>query len=321
MNKHDLVKERIVYAGNKNFVADINILFTTDKRYLTYCGVCLFSIAQMNPELNLTFHIFTDEYSKLFPASFFTDHPNISVVIYLLNNKVFDGLQVYDFYPKSIYYRVVASTILHDEVSQLLYLDCDIVCNGSIKPLLTIDMADYTIAAVQDKGMNKEYLTYLGLDREKKYFNSGVMMINTKAWMEHGVTEQFFIKIKDKKYTFPDQDCLNIILDDEVFFLQQEYNFIPKNKSTQKKPVFIHYAGQTKPWSISIEESGYNKNYIDMYRKSPWKDVPLEPPKKAFESFHYAKKLLHKKQPVLASWWLTVSTYQFIAKKLRSKTV
>ncbi|MDW8844806.1 glycosyltransferase [Erwinia sp. MMLR14_017] len=200
-------------------------------------------------------------------------------------------------------------------------MDCDIVCNGSIKPLLAIDMADYTIAAVQDKGMNKEYLTYLGLDREKKYFNSGVMIINTKAWMARGVTEQFFIKIKDKKYTFPDQDCLNIILDDEVCFLEQEYNFIPKNKSTQKEPIFIHYAGQTKPWSISIEETGYNKNYIDMYRRSPWKDVPLEPPKKAFESYHYAKKLLRKKQLLLASWWLTVSTYQFISKKLRSKTV
>jgi len=31
MNKNSLVKERIVYAGNKNSVADINILFTTDK--------------------------------------------------------------------------------------------------------------------------------------------------------------------------------------------------------------------------------------------------------------------------------------------------
>ncbi len=213
----------------------------------------------------------------------------------------------------------MASNILHEQVSQLLYLDCDIVCDGNIAPLLAIDMADYTIAAVQDKGMNSDYLTYLGLSKEKKYFNSGVMLINTQAWVDRDVTAEFFVKIKDKKYTFPDQDCLNVILDNEVYFIEPEFNFIPKNKSTNKAPVFIHYAGQTKPWSVSIDESGYNKKYIDMYNRSPWKDVPLELPKKAFESYHYAKKLLMKKRLIQAAYWLTVSTFQFTAKKLRSK--
>ncbi|MEN4930444.1 glycosyltransferase [Erwinia billingiae] len=313
------MKEKVTYTADGNLNADIHILFTTDKRYLTYCGVCIFSIIDKNPALNITFHLFTDEYNDLFPASFFTRYPNVSVVVYLLNNAVFDGLQVYDFYPRSIYYRIVASNILHEQVSQLLYLDCDIVCDGNIAPLLAIDMADYTIAAVQDKGMNSDYLTYLGLSKEKKYFNSGVMLINTQAWVDHDVTAEFFVKIKDKKYTFPDQDCLNIILDNEVYFIEPEFNFIPKNKSTNKAPVFIHYAGQTKPWSVSIDESGYNKKYIDMYNRSPWKDVPLELPKKAFESYHYAKKLLMKKRLIQAAYWLTVSTFQFTAKKLRSK--
>lgn len=320
MSAHDLVKEKNTYTAGGYANADIDILFTTDKRYLTYCGVCIFSIIDKNPALDITFHLFTDAYNDLFPSSFFSRHPNVSVVVYLLNNEVFDGLQVYDFYPKSIYYRIVASNILHQDVSQLLYLDCDIVCDGSISQLLEINMADYTIAAVQDKGMNPEYLAYLGLSKEKKYFNSGVMLINTQAWVDHNVTEQFFIKIKDKKYTFPDQDCLNILLDNEVCFIGPEFNFIPKNKSTDKTPVFIHYAGQTKPWSVSIEESGYNKKYIDMYQKSPWKDVPLEMPKKAFESYHYAKKLLMKKRLLLAAYWLTVSTFQFIGKKMRSKS-
>lgn len=319
MNAHKLVKEKVTYTADGNLNADIHILFTTDKRYLTYCGVCIFSIIDKNPALNITFHLFTDEYNDLFPASFFTHYPNVSVVMYLLNNAVFDGLQVYDFYTRSIYYRIVASNILHEQVSQLLYLDCDIVCDGNIAPLLAIDMADYTIAAVQDKGMNSDYLTYLGLSKEKKYFNSGVMLINTQAWVDHDVTAEFFVKIKDKKYTFPDQDCLNIILDNEVYFIEPEFNFIPKNKSTNKAPVFIHYAGQTKPWSVSIDESGYNKKYIDMYNRSPWKDVPLELPKKAFESYHYAKKLLMKKRLIQAAYWLTVSTFQFTAKKLRSK--
>ncbi|PRB57718.1 glycosyl transferase family 8 [Erwinia billingiae] len=319
MNAHELVKEKVTYTADGNLNADIHILFTTDKRYLTYCGVCIFSIIDKNPALNITFHLFTDEYNDLFPASFFTRYPNVSVVVYLLNNAVFDRLQVYDFYPRSIYYRIVASNILHEQVSQLLYLDCDIVCDGNIAPLLAIDMADYTIAAVQDKGMNSDYLTYLGLSKEKKYFNSGVMLINTQAWVDHDVTAEFFVKIKDKKYTFPDQDCLNIILDNEVYFIEPEFNFIPKNKSTNKAPVFIHYAGQTKPWSVSIDESGYNKKYIDMYNRSPWKDVPLELPKKAFESYHYAKKLLMKKRLIQAAYWLTVSTFQFTAKKLRSK--
>jgi len=101
----------------------------------------------------------------------------------------------------------------------LFYLDCDIVCNGDISSLLTIDMDDYTIAAVHDKGMNKDYMRYLGLRDDKRYFNSGVMLINTQAWVKNNVMKKFFDIIQLRKYKYPDQDCLNIILDQEVFFL------------------------------------------------------------------------------------------------------
>lgn len=296
----------------------MHVLFTSDKHYLTYCGVCIFSIIEANPGFKIKFHIFVDEYDQLFSATFFSIYRHVSATVYLLDNNIFSGLQVYDFYPKSIYYRIIASNILASEAGVLFYLDCDIVCNGDISSLLEIDMKNYTIAAVHDKGMNKDYLRYLGLSNDKKYFNSGVMLINTQAWVKNNVMETFFEKIQERKYQYPDQDCLNIILDQEVFFLDQAFNFIPKNKNSDKKPIFIHYAGQTKPWSISIEETGYNKLYIDIYNQSPWKDVPLVPPKKAYESFHYAKKLLLKRKIVLASFWLTISICQFLSKKIRS---
>lgn len=50
------------------FNADIHILFITNERYLTYYGVCIFSIINKNPALNITFHLFSDEYKASYVA-------------------------------------------------------------------------------------------------------------------------------------------------------------------------------------------------------------------------------------------------------------
>jgi len=71
MNQHELIKIKIEYQGELSDNPDMHILFTSDKRYLIYCGVCIFSIIESNPGMKIKFHIFSDEYDSIFTSVFF----------------------------------------------------------------------------------------------------------------------------------------------------------------------------------------------------------------------------------------------------------
>lgn len=314
MNTVNVIKSEHSLWKPKQHDAAIDILLTADKQYLPYCGVCIYSIINNNKDLKINFHIIT----QAMVDRAFTEQPgsNVSLTVYLIDDASLAGLQTHDFFPVSIYYRILAPEILGHEAKRILYLDCDILCDGDITALITLDMGTNIVAAVKDAGINEAYLTQLNL-KKGEYFNSGVMLINTALWLDKGITTTFFEKINSKKYLYPDQDCLNEILKGETLSLDNAYNYIPKNRSTTKKPVFIHYAGQTKPWSISIDESGYNKKYLDLYRNTPWKSLPLLPPKKPFEAYHYSRKLLSQKKLLQSLYWFTQAMYGMALKTLK----
>ncbi|EPK5866144.1 glycosyltransferase family 8 protein, partial [Acinetobacter baumannii] len=205
--------------------------------------------------------------------------------VYILNTQFYDNLQVNGHFTTAIYYRLSIASILKDKLDNFWYLDADILCVDSIKGMLSIDINNYVLAAVQDKCMKPDYIESIGLNSNNKYFNSGVLFINVKAWNDFQVFEKFNQLISKRDYKFPDQDVLNILLVNKVNFIDEKFNFFTQEKID---PVLIHFVSSPKPWSVAASHSA---KYLEYYYQSPWKDQPLDAPRNSKEAKKYAKIL------------------------------
>jgi len=167
---------------------------------------------------------------------------------------------------------------------QAIYLDVDISVNLDIAELARIDLQDSYIAAVPEFGIeiirktkaeNLYIRDNLGLNANNYYINSGVLVFNIPKWQELNLTNQCLAKLAICTRS-PDQDAINMVCKDHIYYLEQKYNFISwdyremlKNEDIQQKITqsdflknlvneynkwyysdknIIHYIGYIKPW-------------------------------------------------------------------------
>lgn len=160
---------------------------------------------------------------------------------------------------------------------RVLYLDSDIIITGSIANFYNSDLEDNCIAAyidcfVEDEEAHLKDL--LGMKFISKYFNAGVLLIDTKKWISELITTKAvkFIEENNSIISYSDQCGLNAIIDgkftiiDPIYNLQTHYFkkkilFDNENSSLQNlnfinsKPVIIHFTGLLKPWHFFSEAS------------------------------------------------------------------
>ncbi len=264
----------------------LNLAFAIDQNYLKPCGICLNSVALNNPDLAIDFYIFTTFFDNFGFEQIVAQFPNIRIHIYQLNSQYFDSLQTNYHFTTAIYYRLSIADILEDKVEQFMYLDSDIVCDGSLAELGNLHLEQHVIAAVEDKFISRNYIQSLGLPESHRYFNSGVMLINIQNWHDFGVMDQFDKLINQRQYKYPDQDVLNIILQDRIYYLDSKYNDV--TQGTLENAALIHFVSSPKPWCIASEP---RPKYLQYYALSPWKDECLDAPRNAKECKSFAKKL------------------------------
>lgn len=207
----------------------------------------------------------------------------ILITIYFLNEDYFSSLQTPGHFTSAIYYRIAIPSILQNRIKNVLYIDADVLCVGSLEAFNQIDIFDYYIAAVEDLGMTREDVMALGISG--KYFNSGVMFINIEKWVNENIFEKFMVLINDRIFKYPDQDALNILFKNKVLYISSSFNHFKEKNSCQAN--LIHYVGWLKPWSMAADN---NEKYLEYYRKSPFNEIPLQNP----NTYKLAKMLAKK---------------------------
>lgn len=173
-----------------------------------------------------------------------------------------------DYISKETYYRFYIPE-LFPCFEKVIYLDCDLVVCSDLAELISVDMGENYIAAVRDYTL-PEYTQHLNetfdLAREK-YINSGVLLIDTKKWKENGVFEKIFsarVKYPTEKLLWADQDLLNVVCKNKIYYLGDEWNFFGSILSYNRHyaEIFaeriknvvdcykiLHFPAQPKPWS------------------------------------------------------------------------
>ena len=74
-------------------------------------------------------------------------------------------------------------------LDKIIYLDCDSIIADSLEDLDNIDISDYYIAGVQDTVTNF-FKTSIGLNKDDRYINAGMLVINLKKWREDKIEEK-----------------------------------------------------------------------------------------------------------------------------------
>ncbi len=148
--------------------------------------------------------------------------------------------------------------------SKILYFDCDIMVNGSLDEIFSLDMGDKFIGVVLDV-MGRFFI-------RRDYFNSGVLFID----LEKAKEQSFFNKVLDliqrKRFFFYDQTVLNKIARqmNAAFYLPRKYN---EQRDVKKDTIIKHFCQgikltpffhvyNIKQWEI---EKVHNKLHISAF--------------------------------------------------------
>ena len=274
----------------------INILCATDDRYVPYCGIMLTSLFVNNQGSKFRVFVLTDKMSEANIASMekLADKYGNTIKIVKVDADVLKDCPIRkkDHVSLATYYRLLAPVLLPEDVGRILYLDCDMVVDGSVKDLWNQDLDDIALAAVIDEdylGLSK--YERLGLNPYRKYFNAGVLLINLEYWREHDVMGRCLecVASMPEKLLLHDQDTLNFVLQDEVKLLEVKYNFqtgflykgtameVPVAQEVMRtinSPVIIHFTGKRKPW-LTHYYHPYVLKFLYYRSISLWKNYPL----------------------------------------------
>ncbi len=271
----------------------IDIVLATDENYVQHTGVVLLSLFQSyTGEQPVRINLIGDglcSKSRAQLASCLPDGKRAKIEFININSAEAFSFRKVGHISKMMYARLVTANLLPNSVERILYLDTDTIVRHCIGELWKTDLHGNIIAAVEEVGFYKKvaHKKKIGLQEKSKYMNSGVLLIDLNAWRENEITQKLtrFME-RNPNLPFPDQDALNVVLEDKWLPLPPKWNvhkdtynryysFSRRKHSAEtvaaiKDPAIMHFTGPTKPWRYA---SGvpFSHEYIELIAKSPWK--------------------------------------------------
>lgn len=201
-------------------------------------------------------------------------------------------------FSRAIFYRLLIPEVLPEEAGCALYLDSDLVLERSILPLWKKPFEGHAILAVPERIVSCRKAGVaewerLGLDPGAWFFNSGLMVMNLKAWREEDIHVQTIDYLLNPENDFcyaSDQEALNAVLADRWGALDQRWNAIQQVfdsdlrtrhevmlgtslEPAQEEPFVIHYTSDEKPWLPGCTHPRRDRFYHYL-RESGWFSEP-----------------------------------------------
>jgi lipopolysaccharide 1,2-glucosyltransferase len=292
-----------IHLGRKAEKEDFHIALTGTEDYIPHMGMVALTVHAHNEDMSICYHFFVnhltdEEKGKLEKAAQIMQSP---LEVHLIDDSAFKPLLLSDGVAAFFYRFLVAPTVA-PVTDRVLYLDGDMMCRGSLDYLRNLDFKGHDVAVVSDR---KEELQMKRV-HTKRYFNAGMMLINVKQWMEEGLFDDIVrraeknVKRVGNRLSHHDQDIHNEMLDGKCLFIEKKYNYLynlDRQSLFKKQPVnedyhrqvIIHFAGHAKPWHSWVQAWPVVQEYAAIQKKSPWKDVPLVPPK-GHKNLHQAAR-------------------------------
>lgn len=263
----------------------VPIVLSANNKFVPYLSVTLQSLIQnASPDHNYDIIVLTSDISddnKLLMKKSFVA-PNVSLRFYNVKQDLSERkLYVHMHISVETYYRLLIQDIMKD-YNKVVYIDSDLVLLDDIAKLYETDIGNCYVAAVTDvdfagcyNGFDPERKPYcdnvLKMENAYHYFNAGVLLMNLDELRKNFTTNSIFDLVESNNWVYLDQDVLNVMCENHVYYLDMSWNVMMnwKDKTScrmdtlraaphdmykaylesRTKPKIVHYAGFQKPWN------------------------------------------------------------------------
>jgi lipopolysaccharide biosynthesis glycosyltransferase len=264
-----------------------NVVFATDKRYVPHLATALCSLFENNHDLSIDAFILNADVDQahLDKLSGLAWRYGQNLVDIKVAKGDLEGLVTNFHFTLANYFRLFIPEKL--PFDRALYLDSDVIVNGSIRELYLTDLGDSYLAAVHEPHFKRH--VHLEMSADAPYFNSGVMVMNLEKWRRDHIKDRVveFVRRKPEAILFVDQCGSNAIVNGNWKAVHPRYNlqtaFLEENLSAFtdlypleefedaiRQPIIIHYTGSAKPW-IFRRPHRFRDLYWHYLRKTPFK--------------------------------------------------
>ncbi len=179
-------------------------------------------------------------------------------------------------YPLTIFMRLFIPYFLPKDVNKALYLDVDMIVLEDISKLWNVDIGDHIVGAVTDSickttAVGIKNHQDLKLDPSSAYFNSGLLLMNIKQWLEYNVTPKVIDCVnKNRDFaSFSDQYGLNVVLANKWAELDPLWNYY--SNGNLSSPYLIHFFHRKPFYKTYNNNKEYQKLFYEYLNKTAWK--------------------------------------------------
>ncbi len=180
-------------------------------------------------------------------------------------------------YPLSAYLRLFAPYAVGLNCKKLIYMDVDMIVYEDISKLYHVDIGDFAAGAVQDdfliaKNAIPNYQE-LNIPADTKYFNSGLLLINTEKWIASNVIDNVIkCLITNRKHVnYPDQYALNVVLSNEWYELDRVWN-CSAVLDFPSEPVIVHFLNVKPIFKSCDAKEEYKKDFFRLLSLTAFND-------------------------------------------------
>lgn len=245
----------------------IPVFYAISDDFTKYAAVSLHSLVKSaNRDKDYTVYFLSQDLSEEHQQDLLDlGSDNVHVKFFKINDEIVAPIQNRsenylraEFFTMSIFYRLFIPD-LFPQYDKAIYIDSDTIINDDIGKLYETDLGNNLFGACMDSSIQyvPEMMVYikqvLAL-KPKNYINSGMLVLNCKAFRDEGFTKQFMKLLN--KYHFdciaPDQDYLNEICDGRILYIDSTWDAMPnENTEPLANPSLIHYNLFFKPWHFT----------------------------------------------------------------------
>lgn len=258
----------------------INIVLCTDENYFIPALITIKSIInskEKNTKYN--FYIFLnkkafDKYNSIFESfkNKYIDKKECSIYRRIMDKNTYDNcVSGHWRLTNACFYRLDIPYYFND-IEIVIYLDSDMLVRHDLGNIYNTNFDDCYCLAVVDGACNKQInnLKEYNLD---KYFNSGFLVLNCKKIRKENKYKKLaeLLRINDeKKFSFYDQDILNICFENKVKIISPKYNYV----------LNLYYGGMIGDYNNTKNVKIYLNNLLFLNEKDyekEWNKIQQDP--------------------------------------------
>ncbi len=275
--KRQEFEEKVMETNNK-----ITVFYSCDNEYIPYLAVSVFSLIE-NADANKNYEIVVlqneiSDKNKEIISNMQTE--NVKIRFKDVSDKlktIADKLSLRDYYSLSIYFRIFIPQMFPN-IDKAVYIDCDTVVLSDIAELYNTDLEGNLVAAATDVVVTSDdvFVEYVenavGVEEAKKYFNSGVMVMNLETMRNEDLLGNFTYLLNTYQFetVAPDQDYLNVICRNRVKYIDKSWNKMSIDSSNPENINLVHYNMFFKPWLY--DDVLYQEHFWEYAKYTPFYD-------------------------------------------------